>query len=357
MIATNYKARKPGRKMINDDMLAYDKFGIKCSASTALSADRFEYKGNQIFGGLNIRTLLFWRKPWSTGFDPNTVETGAFELLVPYEYCVNSHTAGNDATTPKTKIGQNLFQFPDNWYVKANKARRLRASAPLDSAFVKVNHSTHTFVFTNYSRHPVQIFFEYGIGPTKDSLAQVQPTFDGTNFGGMNITPSELPDRYPNIESFIAPGTLDGGDMGAKSSKTIHFNWNKLFGEEYAKAPASADYQYPNNGPWLSINPDVLEDFADANACIDVDPGVDGSFFDGQTFHARLRIHAVLMEPHALVKSDGGVGSIENTKSTSLLSDTMNIEVYSQWDTTVDYAAGAAMERGNSYARISNVES
>lgn len=304
-----------------------------------------------------IKPVKFFRREWSTGVPDPPVETQDFELVLPSEFLVSSYVgAATNAASPASKIGQDLHFFPSDWGRKARSARQLVTGSSGANAFAKVNWSEHNFLFTNYSRHPVQMFAEFLIGANRSAWNRPDPTL-GESAGQPVYTDqtvgTQWPDQLPNVETFVLPPTLDRNDMGAKVTWSPgKLNWNRIFGPDYADATPTSDHAYPALGPWLQIENDHLESNQDNGPVVFADPATDVPVNSMEPFQARLRFYAVVMEPHGgLYKTDKGIDASAADGRSLLDTDAINIEVQSKWDTTLAFVGSIRHEPGFADAR------
>jgi hypothetical protein len=349
------EAPKAGRKFIGNDIHSYSKYGMHVNSTTALSSAETEYRGHSVQGGVQVKTLSFYRRPYTASSAPQDLTSStSIELLVPAEFALSQYAnGGSDAGTPVSKVGQDLHHWPSNFMQKARTARSFVSGTNDQQAFAKVNWAQHTFLFTNYSRHPIQVFFEYLIGANRAQWTRPNHLLSSSVYSGQTVG-SQWPDQFPNVESFILPPTMDAGDMGAKSKKTLYFNYNDMFGPDYKDAVPAPEHSLPTAGPWMELHTDHLEHGSDSGPTLNADPGTDSiTNTTMEPFQCRLRIHAVILEPHGgLYKLDNGTSA--SSGRATLDSDAFNIELESKWDVTLAFPGNARIELGHDQARATN---
>lgn len=354
--------QRNGRRMISDEMMVDKKFGIQGTVVTALSSNVDDYVGHEVQGGLMVKPLKFAIRPWHASIEQPRELVDYFPLRTPYEYLVGA-TDGS-STVPQSKTGMDFYNIPYEMQAKVTKARVLQTvDSGDDAAFAKINWAKHRFLFTNYGRHPVQVFAQWLIGPVDTEWDPVdgQLSTSGT-YSLQNISSTDKADQYPNIESFIVPGTLDNGDAGAKVYWDANVNFNQLFGPDYSDPDPSEENELDiDEGPWLKINGEFLTG-PNAGAVsapfFSTDPGENNAIGSvNDPFTARLKFFVKLLEPHGkLYKSDSGVDHVSGESRSTLDSDALNVEVQSSYDMTVAFTGDERL-RGPSGARARNSNS
>lgn len=344
-----------GRKMLTGMSMEHTKFGAIFSRSTALSAGSAVYKGHDAQGGLHANLVQFYRRPYSTSSELSYTTVDAYDLMMPWEFlCANTAAPTTD---PATKVGLDEFNAPFELISKIRTIPRTSAGSSTNAIWQKTNWAKHRFMFTNYSRHPIKLYVEYCLGPTRQYWATVNNSLVESAYAGQTINQLNYPDQYRTIESYVLPGTLDNGDAGNRTYVDINLNFNELFGEDYSKAEPNSDNQYPDNGPWRRVQPDYFEGAAPDNITLPyfLEAAGDSNACNAQgNYQARVRFHLSVMDAHGgLYKTDKGVTAVDGRAT--LDSDAVNIEVDSTWDVTIA-RPGVSMEAGHAGDRARLVE-
>lgn len=350
--------QRNGRRMITDEMLVDKKFGIQGTVITALSSNVDDYVGHDVQGGLMVKPLNFASRPWHPSTEQPRALIDYFPLRTPYEYLVGS-TSGS-SSNPQSKTGMDFYNIPYEMQYKLGKARVLQTvDSGDDAAYAKINWAKHRFLFTNYGRHPIQVFAQWLIGPVAAEWSPVDGQLSTSGvYLNQNISSTDKADQYPNVESFIVPGTLDNGDAGAKVYWDADVNFNQLFGPDYSDPDPSLENELElDEGPWLKISGEFLtgKTAGSVNApFFHTDPLENATAINNHPFNARLKFFVKLLEPHGkLYKTDSGVDHVSDKSRSTLDSDALNVEVESSYDMTVVFT-GEDRLQGPQGARARN---
>ena len=240
------------KKMPNFRWPRYQKW---YSTQTWLSADEAKYAGHQASGGRNFQDTAFSDRSWHVDTPPTRVSsamsaTRAMDITTPF-YML-SGTAGATASTEDTLVGPDYYNPPLEMYqdIAALAQHSKFGVSQYQTMFMRILAIKHRFTFTNYSRFPLEVFY------------QILPI--GFNFDVISgaFTPHDDMTSQ-TFKRIVVPAVRDAADRGQKNTVDIAVNLKQMFPDEYDMPPGpemtstTAALSVDSRSPWIGVEPNA----------------------------------------------------------------------------------------------------
>ncbi len=227
---------------------------FKSHSQCDLSTLATDYRGCDPQGG------PIWTEPWhykreykgnvANPISLARITSNEFKLQTPYGQVPN-HTGGSVPAKGWCSIGPD-YNVPSEDYLW--KMHEVAAGHSLYDAadkqqglFTRVVGAKHTFFFTNYLRHPVQVLFVYDASPDGTASADPSPNvlmdalsrsaFSPKAVGTAAMDPDAINRIKASSESIIIPPTLDNNDMGVTVKHDVKFSPKEYDPDTFSVGP------------------------------------------------------------------------------------------------------------------------